>query len=177
MRGRHEGIEARRHEVVAKARRDQAGRTHPHSFPPRLVPTPCLRAFVPTCLLLLPLPPSPTVPNFQTNPPTVPNPPSFTPHAHRGAPSTREFLQNEAKIILSHPPEPARTARTCPNLPRARRWQNKPTAPLHVSCFHVFMFSIRQNEPTCHFGSLTFETRRPIIQGTGSGASVRVCRK
>src|SRR6266550_4570871 len=55
---RDEGIEARRHEVVAKAMRDQVQRTHPHSLPPSLVPTPCLRAYVPTCL---PLPPPPQV--------------------------------------------------------------------------------------------------------------------
>jgi hypothetical protein len=100
-----------------------------------------------------PLPPSPTVPNFQTNPPTVPNPPSFTPHAHRGAPSTREFLQNEAKIILSHPPEPARTRPNCPNLPEpaarapVAKQTHRPASCFMFSCLHVFNSTERTHLP------------------------------
>ena len=107
MNSRHEGIEARRHEVVTTARRDQVRRTHPHSFPLSLVPTPCLRAFVPACLLLSPSAPWRTV--------------------------QREFCKTKPRVFLSHPPKPART---CPNLPKpaqtchsVRPWQNEPTRP------------------------------------------------
>src|SRR5690242_6589230 len=73
MGNRHEGIEARRHEVVSKAKRDQ-GRddARPHSPPLRLAPTPCLRASVPPCLCAyMPSPPcpkmSPNVPIYKTH--------------------------------------------------------------------------------------------------------------
>ena len=155
---RHEGTEARRHEVVTKATRDQVRTTHPHSLPPCLVPTSCLRAYVPSCLRAFFFP-SPSVPNFQTNPPTVPIPPSFTclrTPAHHLA----QFLQNEPTelgvlgILAVRLPAPSRKlqneatghpvapAQTCQNLPKPatrapaccepiERWQNNPTAILH----------------------------------------------
>src|SRR5690349_10857108 len=97
MNQRHEGTEARSHEVVTKAKRHQVRTTHPpHFLPFRLVPTPCLRAFVPPCLL----PSSPlrasvpvslhAFPEMSQNVPECPNlQNSFPRHApaHQGAPS------------------------------------------------------------------------------------------
>jgi hypothetical protein len=153
MNRRHEGIEARRHEAVAKAIRDQVRRTHPHFLPPRLVPTPCLRAFVPTRLVF---PPSftpartkahhPPRARGKTNPPSSQDSALRTLHApaHQAAPSPRARRRTNpprprhlpSTILPSSPPIP---------LPqRAKPFQTVPKRPIT---------SNRKNKATCHFGS------------------------
>jgi hypothetical protein len=112
-RNSHEGIEARSHEVVAKAQGINWGRTHPHPLPLSLVPTPCLRACVPSSP---PLPPSSSVPNFQTNPPNCAKSLQLHNSAHQGAPSHSIPAKQTHRAPIRSPL-------------RVPRVQNKPTKP------------------------------------------------
>jgi hypothetical protein len=120
---RHRGTKARRHErSVGEGRKEPSATSAFALFPPRLVPTPCLRAFVPTCLLLHPLPPSSSVPNFQTNPPRCAN------SAHLPKPrAPRRTI--DARRRRTNPPH-TRPREFCRTNPR-------PLFMFRVSCLHV----------------------------------------
>jgi hypothetical protein len=139
MNQRHEGIEARRHEVVIKGARDQVpapalSRFAAPSLPVRtraLKAWSPLRACVPSRLrIFLYIHPA-QCPKMSENV-------RFSKiHFHRTRPRRaprrtipRENCKTKPNAILSHPPQ---SATTCPNPP-------PPRAPA-------------QNEPTCHFGS------------------------
>jgi hypothetical protein len=142
MNRRHEGTEARRHEVVTKAARDQVRTTHPHSFPPRLVPTPCLSAFVPTCLVF---PPSFTPARTKAHHPLAPacHEPverwQNKPTQHSGL-STQDSLRRRAPRRPIHAkcaerthvpschtgPHPPKPAKTRPNPPRSPNCKTNP---------------------------------------------------
>jgi hypothetical protein len=137
---RHEGIEARRHEVVAKARGIKCRETN-HLRTRSLPAWSPLRACVPSCL-------SASInqcPKMSRNVPFSRIDFDRTrPAAHQGAPSPRAgakqthcpsscFMSPCFTPLATHPPK------------RAKPFQTVPTRPIN---------SIRQNKATCHSGSL-----------------------
>jgi hypothetical protein len=115
--------QARRHRDTkarsgGEGRRDQVARTHPHSVPPRLVPTPCLRAYVPSCLRAFFSSPSPLPQLCQISKRThrdVPIPPSFTPPRTKAHHPIAPVGERTHSLTRQNPPEPAQTRHNPPH--------------------------------------------------------------